>query len=386
MNILILATSKTSLAVRRIHHEALKRGHTVRIINPMDLFLRISSSESGYDNLYVVENGKVSRINIKDYDAVIPRIGENLSHAAFILEHINKNLRIFSTNSAEAIRVASNQLKTLQILSSCGIPTAKTVFAQNPNHIEFLIDKIGYPLIIKLLHGSGGYGVSLVRDKKTAIPVIQSLFKSKSSVLLQEYLPAGGKDYRVIVIGGEVVAAMERTAAKSDFRANLKQDGTGKPVMLDEADKQLCINAAKALGLGSVGIDLIKANGRTYTVEANQNHGWSVEQISGINIAKKLIMYCEMNYQSKNVEKSQVISFQKQILDERLTNEFLSKQVQGLNEKLNFFTKDKYINSVYKKARGMKIAYQDRGRNNRQIKVTNMRDIFQIMKDSFYIK
>ncbi len=114
MNILILSTSKTSPAVKRIAREAINRGHKVLIVDPMDLFLLISNSESGYDRLYLVDKGTVRRINIKDIDVVIPRIGNNVSYGAFILEHLNKNLRIFSSNSAEAIRVASNQLKTLQ--------------------------------------------------------------------------------------------------------------------------------------------------------------------------------------------------------------------------------------------------------------------------------
>ncbi len=93
-----------------------------------------------------------------------------------------------------------------------------------------------------------------------------------------------------------------------------------------------------------------------------------------------------MNYEKKNVEKSQVISYQKQILDERVRNESLSKQVQGLNEKLNFITKDKYILYAFKRAKGKKISYQDRGKKNRSIRVTNLRDIFQIMLESFYIR
>ncbi len=104
-----------------------------------------------------------------------------------------------------------------------------------------------------------------------------------------------------------LITALFLDLSSYDFRANLKQEGTGKSITLDKADKQLCINAANALNLGSAGIDLIKANGRTYVVEANANHGWGVEQITGVNIAEKTIMFCEQNYEKKNVEKSQVI-------------------------------------------------------------------------------
>ncbi len=387
MNILILATSKTSHAVKRLRYEALKRGHKVLIVNPMDLFLLISNSESGYDRLYYVSGGKVRRLNIKDYDAVIPRIGDNTGYGAFLVAQLNENLRLFSTNSAEGIRNATNQLKTLQVLSSNGIPTPRTVFAQNPAHIDYLIEKVGgYPIICKLTHGSGGSGVSLLKDKKTAIPILQSLFKSRSSVIIQEYLDSGRIDYRVIVLGGTVVGSFKRTASSGQYRANLKQDGKGSPVQLDEADKLLCINAARALNLGAVGIDLIKHYGKTYVIEANANFGWGIEKITGLNIGEMMIQYCVQNYQAKNIEKSQALSYQRQLADERMSNDALARQVESLNERISFFTDDKYLRNVFKKAKGKNVKYQDRSKNSKRVKVENMGDVFRIMIDTFIVK
>lgn len=389
MKVLILATSKTSKAVIRIRYEAIKRGHTVLIVHPMDLFLLISSSESGYDRLYHVENGKVSRINIKDFSAVIVRLGEMVGNGSFLVEHLNMNLKLFSTISAEGIRTTSNQLKTLQILSSNGIATPRTVFAQNANHIEHLIEKVGgYPVICKITQGSsGGNGVSLLKDKKTAIPILQSLFKSRSSVILQEYLPSGGKDCRVLVLGqSTVIASMERSAAKNDFRANLKQHANAKPIELDEHDKQLCINAARALNIGAVGLDLIKHNGRTYVIEANANFGWNIEKITRLNIAEMMVQYCEQNYQNKNMEKAQVLSFQKQLQNELMQTEALSQHIEVLNDRLKYFTEDKYIREVYQKAKGKTVSYQDRNRNKKKVKVEYLKDVYQIILDSFEIK
>ena len=387
MNILILATTANSEAVKRLQYEAKKRKHAVLILNPMDIFIRISSSEAGYDSVYYVYKGKVNRLNIKDCDAVIPRVGDNVGYGAFVLEHLNKNQRIFSTNSAEGLRNASNQLKTIQLMSSHGLPTPKTVFSVNPLHIQHLIEKIGgYPAVCKLLHGSGGFGVSLLKDRQTGIAILQSLFKSRSSVILQEYLEAGGTDYRVIVIGGTVVASFQRTSAKGDFRANLKQNGTGKKVTLSDEDKELCVNAARATGLYTAGVDLIKSNGKSFIIEVNANWGWESEKITGVNVAEILIQFCEQNYEKKNIEKSQVLSYQRQLFEERMRNESLSKQIASLNDQFKFFTDDKNIRDIYKRAKGQNVSYQDRNRNNQQIKVDNLRDIFQIMKDSFQIK
>jgi ribosomal protein S6--L-glutamate ligase len=387
MNILILATAKNSLAVKRLTYEAKKRGHSVDVYNPLDLFLLISNSQTGYDRLYHAQGGKVTRLNIKDYDAVIARIGENTSYGAFLVEHLHKNLKIFSTNPAEGIRTATNQLKTLQLLSSHGILTPRTVYAQNPTQIQFLIDKIGgFPFVCKQTIGSGGSGVSLLDNRKTAVAFLQSLFKAKASVILQEYLPANGKDYRAIVIGDQVVACMQRSATRGDFRANLKQNGKGQVYQLSEEEKQLAVRACRATGLYTAGVDLIKSGGRTFAIEINANWGWESEKITGVNYSELLIKFCEQNYQKKIPERNSLIDYQKQLAEAQSQNEELAKLVSRSNQQLRLLTGDKYLKDVYQKAKGNKISYKNRDNQTKVLKVEHMHDLFQIMKDSFLIK
>ncbi len=295
-------------------------------------------------------------------------LGDNVNYGSFIVEHLNKNLGIFSTASADGIRNASNQLKALQLFSSFGLPTPRTAFAQNPSHIGHLIEKIGgYPIVVKLLHGSGGTGVALLKDRSSAIPIIQSLYKSRSKFILQEYLDSGGKDYRVIVIGNQVVASVQRDAKRGDFRANLQLGGSGRPVTLSGADKDLCIKAARAADLSVAGVDIIKSSGKTYLLEINACFGFKAENITGINIARKIIQYCEQNYQEKDQEK------------------IMSNQLLEANKQLGLFTGDKYIQEVFKKAKGKRISYKDRHQKSHQVTVKRLEDIYQIMIDSFIV-
>lgn len=387
MRFLILNTTPNGEVTKRLAHEAFKRGHQVLAANPADLFLLISNSESGYDRLYIVDGKKTSRIAIKDCDVVIPRIGENTTYGAFVVEHLNHNLGIFTTASAEGIRSASNQLMTLQQLSSYGLPTPRTVYANNSKHIEHLIGKVGsYPIVIKLLHGSGGLGVTMHRDRSTAIPMLQSLFKSKSNVLIQEYLESGGSDYRAIVVGEQVVASFKRTANKKDFRANLKQGGQGTPIKLNQEDQDLCIHAANAVNLKVVGIDLIKTSGRTYIVEANANFGYRVEAITGINVALETIKFCEINYRIKDPEKSRASALQGLLLEERLKSEKKTSQLHALNRNFGGFANDRYLREVFEKSKGKRITYLDRNQKRKQLIVHSSKDLYQIMLESFSVK
>lgn len=386
MNILILSTAQNSHATQCLIKASKTRGHKVTIIDPVKLYLFISNIESGYDRLYYGYGNNVTRVNIKDFDCVIPRLGENTVYGAFIVEHLNKNLGIFSTASAEAIRTVSNKLKTLQICSSYGLTTPRTAYAQNPSHIEYLIEKVGgYPIIVKLLHGSGGTGVTLLKERSSAIPTIQSLFKSRSNIILQEYIPSSGKDYRVIVIGNSVVGSYQRIAKKGDFRANLQLGGFGIPVALNNADKDFCIRAARAVNLGVAGVDIIKTSGKTYLIEINANFGFKVQKITGINIARVIIQYCEQNYHKKDWEKLQSLAYENLLIKEKKLNDNLTKQMNVINMHLGVFKNDIYINEIFKKAKGKKIAYKDRNNKNKQVTVKTLLDIQRIMVDSFIV-
>lgn len=383
---LILSSARNCTATKRLTKEALDLGHKVKVIDPSKLFLLISNSEQGYDRLFYVDGGKATRVNKKDYDAIIPRIGDNVSYGAYIVEHLNKNLGIFSTASAEGIRNATNQLKSLQLFSSYGLPTPRTVFAQNPNHIEHLIEKVGgYPIVVKLLQGSGGNGVALLKDKSSAIPTLQSLFKSRSSVLIQEYLDSGGTDFRAIVAGNQVITAFRRSSKKGDFRANLKQGGYGAPVNLSTQDKDLCIHAARAVNLQVVGMDIIKSSGKTFVIEANANFGYNVESITGINVAKQTIRFCEQNYRTRALETDRTSAVQGLLLEERLKNDSMAKQLLAIKKEMGLLTEDQYIQELFNRAQGKRITYRDRDQKRRQITVTSLQDIFQIMRDCFIV-
>jgi ribosomal protein S6--L-glutamate ligase len=387
MNILILATGKNSKAVKRIEYEAKKRNHNVLIVDPMDMSIRISSSSSGYDSIYIHDRKSVRKLNIKDIDVVIPRIGNQVSFAAFILEHLHSNLKIFSTNPAEGIRNASNQLKTLQLLSSNGLPTPRTTYTQNPAHFDQVFDQIGpSQKIVKQTFGSGGSGVSLLKDRKTAIPILQSLNKARASFILQEYLPANGKDYRVIVFGNQVVACMERSAARGDFRANLKQHGSGKAFHLSEEDKALAVRACKAAGLYTAGVDLIMANGRTVVIECNANWGWESEKITGINYSELLIKFCEQNYHKQIPEKLKVVNYEKLLAEERSQFDTLFESIKNTNARYRALVGSPYIREALKKAKGHNVSYTDRNNKRCEITVNTFDDLFKIMTDTFILK
>jgi len=307
MNLLILSYAGHS---NKLENAAKKKGHTVRILNPDKCYLYVSDKESGFDAIYYNDGTDTpEKILIKDIDFIIPRISK-AEYGASLVEHLNLNLKIKSTQSALGILTAANKWKTQQKLSQSKIKVPKTFFASDPVHAEFLINKVANlknnePVIIKTVEGSQGTGVLILRNPDDANQVLASLHKNNIKVIIQQYIEADSKDIRVIVAGSLtdepiVIAAMERTAPKDSLKANLSQGGTGKKIDLTEEEQKIAIQAAASVGLNLAGVDLIRdKNGTCYCIEVNSNFGLKIESITGINVSEKIIEFCEREFKAK---------------------------------------------------------------------------------------
>ena len=293
LNFLVLATGKPS---RYLVDAISKHGHTLEHHNPDGLYLFISESESGYDRIYNGSSELESpvRLKAKSFNAIISRIGSNLNHGATILRHLTDNIGIYCPQDADGLETASNKLKTTQRLSTEGLRVPPTTYASNPLHIDFLINKVGgLPAIGKLINGSQGVGVFILETPQAANTTLESLFKLKANIKIQKFVKAGSKDIRAIVVGDQVVVAMERTG-KKDFRANISQGGSGRKVELSESDIAICVRAARAVNLDFAGVDIIKdEEGKTYVVEVNGNPGSKIITITGHNYFDDLVKYVE---------------------------------------------------------------------------------------------
>ena len=141
-------------------------------------------------------------------------------------------LKIFCLNGSMSISQSRDKLYALQLFLKNNIEIPTTGFANSPLNTSDLISMVGgAPLIIKLLEGTQGKGVVLAETNQAAESVINAFKSLNANILVQECIKeAKGKDLRLFVVDGKVVATMERTAAEGEFRANIHMGGTGASV------------------------------------------------------------------------------------------------------------------------------------------------------------
>ncbi|MEA3451789.1 MAG: hypothetical protein U9Q83_07780 [Bacteroidota bacterium] len=83
-----------------------------------------------------------------------------------MVAQLNKNQGIYTSQTAEALKTASNKMKTLQKCSNAGLRIPRTIFINSSFNIDFIISKLGLPFVCKTSTGSQGAGVSVFGYKK----------------------------------------------------------------------------------------------------------------------------------------------------------------------------------------------------------------------------
>lgn len=288
MKIAILSKGSTNYSTMRLKEEALARGHDVRIINYAKCYLAIESS-----NPVIRYRGK----DLKDFDAVIPRIAASLTKYGTSVVRQFEAQGAFTTASSIAIVRSRDKLRSTQIMARAGVDIPKTVFARETADLDDVVSQAGgTPLIIKVARGTHGNGVVLAETKKAAQAVMQAFYVEGVSFLVQEFVKeSAGTDIRAMVVGGKVVASMERQSLDDDFRSNLHQGGEGRAVKLTEEERKAVLKAAKAMGLPICGVDIMRSARGPLVLEVNSSPGFMIEKVTGRNVAGKIIEYVEQN-------------------------------------------------------------------------------------------
>lgn len=290
MKLAILSNGNANYSTRRLVEEAEKRGHKVKVVKYKNCYL---SLDDKHPDVYY--KGK----KLEGFDAILPRISNNMTRYGCAVVRQFEMQGVYTSATSVAITRARDKLRAAQILAKFDVDTPKTLVSRNTSDIDDLLEQIGLPVIIKLATGTHGNGVILADTRKAAKSALQAFYlynEDGTNILLQEFVEeSAGTDIRAFVVGGRVVASMQRESLDDDFRSNLHQGGMGTPVKLTDEEKKVAIKAAKAMGLHICGVDLMRSSRGPLVLEVNASPGFGIEKVTGKNVASKIIEYIEHN-------------------------------------------------------------------------------------------
>jgi len=207
-------------------------------------------------------------------------------------------MNTFTTTSSQALVRSRDKLHSLQRLSRAKLGLPKTVFTNYSRDVAKVVNQVGgAPLVIKLLEGTQGLGVVLAETKTAAESVIEAFNGLEARVIVQEFIKeAKGSDLRAFVVDGRIVGAMKRQAKEGEFRSNLHRGGTARIIQLSKEEELAAIHAAKTMGLGVAGVDMLQSSRGPLILEVNPSPGLEgIEKATGTDIAQAIIQYIERN-------------------------------------------------------------------------------------------
>ena len=286
-------------------------GHTDELIRAL--------TERGHSGQVLPYEGLVARLgpplqahlaseqtSILDADVVLARIipGGSLEQIIYRVDalHWIEDRGVPVVNSPRAIERCVDKFYTTTLLHGAGLPTPETVVCERLDEAMAAVRAMG-DVVIKPIFGSLGHGMIRVSDPDVALRVLRPLDQVRSVFYVQRAIDHGGRDLRLLVVGGRVLGAIERRAPEGEWRTNVAIGGVARAVDPTPEMEQMALGAAAAVGADYAGVDLLPArDGSLFVLEVNGIPGWrGFQQATGLDVAAAIVEHAERCVQSRRV-------------------------------------------------------------------------------------
>ena len=283
-----------AITAERIEEEAKKLNYPYYIV-PLDG--TYTKFENGQRTIHKSDDDKGFKIHPSDTVIFVRGTPERDSYLDLITQFQRAGYCV--VNSRECLEIASDKYRTYLRLKDFGLTQPKTVLIPNKDSIEKSFENLDtkFPIILKTLRGSKGVGVLFVESERALTSIVQLLFKQdkSSDILIQEYIKTDF-DVRVLILGGKIIATMQRDVIEGDFRSNASLGAKVKTYDLSELEIEHSIRAGKSVGGLLTAVDFIPSsdpeNKPPYVLEVNSSPGTDgIEEANKKNIVKDILVY-----------------------------------------------------------------------------------------------
>jgi len=281
----IEAPTNEAFEVRRFMAESRNMGVDLKVFDPEQFDLLVT--EEARDSILIDGNP----VPLPDF--LLPRtLFKDSGYFSLAVIRQLDRLGVPVFNNATCIERVADKLHTHQILAESGLPTPTTMLAKFPVDIELIENFIGFPVVVKTLLGANGSGVFLIENPDAFVDLMDLIGETNPNIqiIFQKYIAASrGRDLRLFVVDGKVIASMERRAREGAFKANYSTGGSVHEFIPDQAAIDLAIKTADVLNIQVAGIDLLFMNGGYTICEANTFPGFKgLEKACDINVPHEI--------------------------------------------------------------------------------------------------
>lgn len=299
MKIVILAYTKATYATEQLVCTFQQRGHHVLVLSPLELTVAFHSGATS-----VVHDGTP----IEGVDLVMLRCLTYVENGVPVPKGVEAAVaRAFlqqgalAINTPDAKALASDKLRSGQTLAAAGVAVPRTAQVRTLAAFDHAVEHLGLPIIFKTQEGTWGSGVMRCDSLPSARSVFEMVQSTGRSFFLQEYLQSpSGRTVKILVLGGNVLGALQSTPAPGDFRTNANQGGSSEALDPPAPLAAIALKAASLMGLAIAGVDLIETPRGWSVLEVNSTPGLQVvDSILKMHAAEHIAAYCEQLVDSR---------------------------------------------------------------------------------------
>jgi [lysine-biosynthesis-protein LysW]--L-2-aminoadipate ligase len=197
-------------------------------------------------------------------------------------------------NSATSILLAGDKVVSTALMYRFGVPVPRTLVAFSTESALKAAETLGYPVVIKPVHGSWGRLLALARDSEEVRAIVEhreALGPAYRVHYLQEFVRKPGRDIRAMCIGEEVPVAIYRVS--SHWITNTARGGKAVPAPVTHELEDVVLRACRALGVEVGGVDVAEDPSRGLVVlEVNAVPEFkNIVRVTGIDVAGLIANY-----------------------------------------------------------------------------------------------
>ncbi|HEX5107653.1 MAG TPA: RimK family alpha-L-glutamate ligase [Vicinamibacterales bacterium] len=279
------------------------RGHTGRVLPYEGMVTRLGAASGSVDNgaggqaasTRELPGGRLTNgpLSLLEADAVLARIipAGSLEQIIYRVDalHWIERRGVVVMNSPRTIERTVDKFYTDSLLRDAGLPTPDTVVCEGVDEAMAAVRSMG-DVVIKPIFGSMGHGLVRVANPDLAYRVLRPLEQMKSVFYVQRALDHGGRDWRVFVVGGQAIGAIERQAPPGEWRSNISRGGSARRIDVSPECARLAVRAAAAVGADYAGVDLLPSSDGVFVLEVNGIPGWQgLQQATDVDVAGAIV-------------------------------------------------------------------------------------------------
>ena len=178
----------------------------------------------------------------------------------------------YAQNPVDGVLRADDKAATAQCLAQAGVAQVRTeICGADPGRVAAAAARIGYPVVVKRTHGAQGRWVRRAAGPAALAAALAELAADgPGAVVVQpEVTESAGRSVRAVITGGQLLAVTERAAAAREWRSNIAGGAAQHRVELTGDERELVLSAARAVGLGHAGVDLLRTRHGPRVLEVN---------------------------------------------------------------------------------------------------------------------